>query len=249
MEKAIRHEDGTMISPAEWAAIKATSRLVKIDLLSLPQPRAGGRRVKDRPKTKTFFRSYYPKEWFAALNKMERLQPLLVLCAAQWKADHVLGNSLLTKSSNMSGKGVIDTSDDNDSNNDSNDNNNRPHIPNLPTRSEKSVGSKRRRRLSPLQSMPSTSSHVKKSKESDTSTCSISASPAYCNCDVEGARAPQTSTNFPASSFLTVSRVEKSATSSHGMNVGFIQVDTSCKPIYCFYIASPPDGFIFQMRI
>jgi hypothetical protein len=30
---------------------------------------------------------------------MEQLQPLLALCAAHWKADHVLGNTLLVKSS------------------------------------------------------------------------------------------------------------------------------------------------------
>lgn len=31
--------------------------------------------------------------------KMETQQPLLALCAARWKADHVLGNTLLVKAS------------------------------------------------------------------------------------------------------------------------------------------------------
>lgn len=31
--------------------------------------------------------------------KMETQQPLLALCAAHWKADHVLGNTLLVKAS------------------------------------------------------------------------------------------------------------------------------------------------------
>jgi hypothetical protein len=84
-----------MITASKWAAIKATARMVKVDLLTLPVPR--DRRAKDRQKTKTYFRTYYPKEWQAALEKMEAQQPLLALCAAHWKADHVLGSSLLHK--------------------------------------------------------------------------------------------------------------------------------------------------------
>jgi hypothetical protein len=93
MEQAIRHEDGTMISSGEWAAIKATARLVKMDLLSLPLPR--DRRAKGHKKTKTYFRTFHRMQWDAAIEKMESQQPLLALCAAHWKADHVLGNTLL----------------------------------------------------------------------------------------------------------------------------------------------------------
>jgi hypothetical protein len=97
MEQAIRHADGTLITTSEYAAIKATGRMIKMELLSLPPSR--DRRAKDRQKTKTYFRTYYPKEWDAALMKMETQQPLLALCAARWKADHVLGNTLLVKAS------------------------------------------------------------------------------------------------------------------------------------------------------
>lgn len=45
MERAIRHADGNMITASEWAAIKATARMVKGDLLALPLPR--DRRAKD----------------------------------------------------------------------------------------------------------------------------------------------------------------------------------------------------------
>jgi hypothetical protein len=93
MEQAIRHEDGTMISLGEWAAIKATARFVKMELLALPDPR--DRRAKGQKKTKIYFRSFYQTEWEAAIQKMESQQPLLALCAAHWKADHVLGNTLL----------------------------------------------------------------------------------------------------------------------------------------------------------
>jgi len=106
MEQAIRHLDGTLITSGEWSAIRATARKIKTDLLALPAPR--DRRAKDRPKTKTYYRSFFPKEWDAALEKMEQLQPLLALCAAHWKADHVLGNTLLVRSS----AGADDKDDD-----------------------------------------------------------------------------------------------------------------------------------------
>jgi hypothetical protein len=93
MEQAICHADGTMISPGEWAAIKATAHLVKMELLALPVPQ--DQRAKDQKKTKIYFQSFHWTEWEAAIQKMESQQPLLALCAAHWKADHVLGNTLL----------------------------------------------------------------------------------------------------------------------------------------------------------
>jgi hypothetical protein len=84
-----------MISASEWAAIKATARMVKAELLSLPPSR--DRRAKDRTKSKVYFRTYFRKEWEAAVAKMESHQPLLALCASHWKAEHVLGNTLLVK--------------------------------------------------------------------------------------------------------------------------------------------------------
>ena len=95
LERAIRHSDGTMITASEWAAIKATAHMVKSDLLSLPPSR--DRRAKDRTKSKGYFRTYFRKEWDAAVTKMESVQPLLALCASHWKAEHVLGNTLLVK--------------------------------------------------------------------------------------------------------------------------------------------------------
>ncbi|KIM72114.1 hypothetical protein PILCRDRAFT_93588 [Piloderma croceum F 1598] len=59
-------------------------------------------------------KTYYPKEWDAALVKMETQQLLLALCAAHWKADHVLGNTLLVKAS-------ADSDNDEELNNESDD--------------------------------------------------------------------------------------------------------------------------------
>ena len=95
MERVIRHPDGAMISMSEWAAIKATARMVKAKLLSLPPSQ--DQRAKDRTKSKIYFQTYFRKEWEAAVAKMESHQPLLALCASHWKVEHVLGNTLLVK--------------------------------------------------------------------------------------------------------------------------------------------------------
>ena len=44
-----------------------------------------------------------------AIHKLEQLQPLLALCASNWKANHVLGNALLSASNTNN----EDDSDDN----------------------------------------------------------------------------------------------------------------------------------------
>jgi hypothetical protein len=100
MEKAIRHNDGTMITSSEWSAIKVSARAVKADLLSLRPPR--DRRAKDQSRTKVYFRTYFRHEWDSALAKLESYQPLLALCSSHWKADHVLGNTLLVKATEHS---------------------------------------------------------------------------------------------------------------------------------------------------
>ena len=97
MEQCIQHSDGTMITSSEWSAIKATGRLIKAELLALKPTSSRDRRVMSKRKTKSYFCSFYPNEWHAALLKMEQQQPLLALCASHWKADHVLRNSLLVK--------------------------------------------------------------------------------------------------------------------------------------------------------
>jgi hypothetical protein len=93
MERAVRHPDGSLITSNEWAAIKASARLIKAELLLLDPPR--DQRTHSRRKAKAYFRKYFPKEWEAALLKLEMQQPLLHLCASHWKAEHVLGNTLV----------------------------------------------------------------------------------------------------------------------------------------------------------
>jgi hypothetical protein len=123
MERAIRHPDGGMISNGEWSAIKTSARRISEMLCQLEHP-CQIRGCHQPPKTKTYFRKYYPAQWRAAIFELEAEQPLLVLCAANWKAEHVLGNSLLSKATNSTLG--IDTDDHND-----NDNDNDSDHPNL----------------------------------------------------------------------------------------------------------------------
>jgi hypothetical protein len=44
---------------------------------------------------KTYYCSFYPNKWKEAIKKFKKLQLLLALCTSNWKADHVLSNTLL----------------------------------------------------------------------------------------------------------------------------------------------------------
>jgi hypothetical protein len=93
MDRAIHHPDGSMVCDVEWNAIKASARLIVHKLASLPQ--AESNCIAKVQKTKVFYRSQYPRQWQTAIQQLEDQQPLLKLCASNWKADHVLGNALL----------------------------------------------------------------------------------------------------------------------------------------------------------
>jgi hypothetical protein len=93
MAKAIRHPDGRMITTSEWNAIRVSARMIKNELRQLPASQH--RAAKGRRKTKMYYRTYHFKEWMDAIRKLEGEQPLLALCAFNWKADHVLGAALL----------------------------------------------------------------------------------------------------------------------------------------------------------
>ena len=56
-----------------------------------------------KKKTKTYFTRYYLKQWNNVVLKLEEQEPLLALCAAHWKAEHVL-NTILTGTSESNQK-------------------------------------------------------------------------------------------------------------------------------------------------
>lgn len=93
MEKCIRDEDGTEVSPSEWRAIKKSANLLVNTYLKTLQAPADPS-AKTRSKTKTYYAKYFPQIWSDVLEKLERQEPLVRLCAAHWKADHIIGNCL-----------------------------------------------------------------------------------------------------------------------------------------------------------
>lgn len=101
MKTAIRNTDGSLIADGVWDAIKISARTVTHSLVEMDLK---GRHT-GRSKTKQFFKSLYHNEWLAACTRLEALQPLVRHCAAHWKAEHVLGNSLSAISSSSSRHG------------------------------------------------------------------------------------------------------------------------------------------------
>jgi hypothetical protein len=108
--RATRHPNGTMITRGEWAAIKASSRMIASELRNLNLKSTGSQQILNQ-KTQGYFSSYFEDEWMAALLKLEKLQPLLALCLSHWKAACVLGNTLLSKANSKLSKVDYDTSD------------------------------------------------------------------------------------------------------------------------------------------
>lgn len=41
-----------------------------------------------------YYSKYYPQVWSDVLEKLEKNEPLLRLCAAHWKAEHIISNCL-----------------------------------------------------------------------------------------------------------------------------------------------------------
>ena len=111
MDRAIRHADGTTISLEEWNAIRATARQIQSHLFALPIPtdalsrhqstirRGRGRKAAplSKPKrTKTNICTWYLAQWRQGVERLEREHPVVGLCALHWKADHVIGNALMS---------------------------------------------------------------------------------------------------------------------------------------------------------
>ena len=102
MDRAIRHPDGTMISNSEWSAIRSSARRIANELRSLPD--SGTSRQARMQRTKMYYRTHHPRDWTAAIMRLETEQPLLKLCSSNWKADHILGNSIQAMRTREKGK-------------------------------------------------------------------------------------------------------------------------------------------------
>jgi len=135
MEKALRNEDGSMITHASWDVIKVSAKSaigIYLRKLKVDQP------------SKKYFRAHHTKEWNNAIAFLEVARPLVGLCAGHWKVEHVLSAVLTGERTSMRraavkkaqkksphdsdgedfGNGVFGDGDDNDSDIDNDDDNN-----------------------------------------------------------------------------------------------------------------------------
>jgi len=93
MEKCVRNSQGEPISTSEYNAIKTTARmLVNIHLVPLGTPADPAARAKT--KSKTYYKKYFLPNFKDVLDKLEAQEPVLTLCAARWKAEHIVANCL-----------------------------------------------------------------------------------------------------------------------------------------------------------
>ena len=90
MEKALRNEDGSMISRISWEVIKLSAKSAIGTYL---------RKLNADEVTKKCFRTNHTKEWNSAIAYLEKARPLVGLCAGHWKAEHVLGTVLTSERS------------------------------------------------------------------------------------------------------------------------------------------------------
>ena len=91
MEKALRNEDGSLVTRASWEIIKLSAKSAIGTYL----------RKLDAEATKKHFRAHHTREWNNAIAFLEKARPLVGLCAGHWKAEHVLSTVLASERSSM----------------------------------------------------------------------------------------------------------------------------------------------------
>ena len=86
MERALRDENGDFLSSDAYNRIKASVRAVAAQLLQLPG--------NVEARTKREIKATNPQAWTNALGMLEYMQPIVGLCSAHWKADHLIAQQL-----------------------------------------------------------------------------------------------------------------------------------------------------------
>lgn len=94
MERALRDENGTRLTSEAYSRVKSTVRNVAAQLLVLPPKPAPGHREAPASRTKRYFTAAYPREWANALGMIGYMEPVVRLCSAQWKAEHLVSQHL-----------------------------------------------------------------------------------------------------------------------------------------------------------
>jgi hypothetical protein len=95
MHCSICYEDGTIILEMDWKSIcEAAVHIACTHLVSLT---SSGRVSEGQRCKKMFYKHQFPVQWDNAMRELEKMAPLLSLCASSWKADMVLGSVLQDK--------------------------------------------------------------------------------------------------------------------------------------------------------
>jgi len=93
MEKCVRNSQGETISTSEFNAIKTTAHML-INIHLVPLGTLAAPAAKMMMKMKKYYKKYFLQNFKDVLDKLEVQEPLLALCAACWKAEHILANCL-----------------------------------------------------------------------------------------------------------------------------------------------------------
>ncbi|KAH9011384.1 hypothetical protein EDB85DRAFT_2159982 [Lactarius pseudohatsudake] len=118
MLRAIRCEDGTLVNDDDWKAMRQSAvlivhtRILPLDVTPYykyfteqveKSNTKGAKKSRKKPGEsttqqakvkKTFYKHFFFKEWFAALQELKSAVPLMSLCAGYWKADMTLRSVL-----------------------------------------------------------------------------------------------------------------------------------------------------------
>jgi hypothetical protein len=90
MRRAVRHENGDLLTDLEWKAIRQSAALIaRTHFMSLDRSGFG---AAGRSRKKAYYKRYFNDVWIRAIRELERVAPLLSLCAGTWKADMTLGS-------------------------------------------------------------------------------------------------------------------------------------------------------------
>ncbi|KAG2010409.1 hypothetical protein CC2G_013238 [Coprinopsis cinerea AmutBmut pab1-1] len=100
MQFALRERDGSLISQEKYKAIKddvialCNSNLHVLEPPSEAKRRRGSKLVQG---TMTWYKTHFKVVWNSVVSELERMHPVLRLCAGHWKAEHMLSRHLTSK--------------------------------------------------------------------------------------------------------------------------------------------------------
>jgi hypothetical protein len=95
MHHYICYEDSTIILETDWKSIhEAAIHIAHTHLVSLT---SSGHVSEGQWHKKMFYKHQFPVQWDNAMRELEKMAPLLSLCASLWKADMVLRSVLQDK--------------------------------------------------------------------------------------------------------------------------------------------------------